>query len=90
MAPACNPNVTRLARSLATLNLADRHVCRCELFALSGERNPYEGAQLDVLPTGAWADMILVNGDPTRNMTDYERKLGVVIKSDKVWKNMLG
>ncbi|WP_445191508.1 hypothetical protein ACT009_13125 [Sphingomonas sp. Tas61C01] len=38
----------------------------CELFAFSGERNPYKDAKFGVLQRGAWADMRLVDGDPRR------------------------
>jgi imidazolonepropionase-like amidohydrolase len=65
----------------------------CELFALSGERNPYKGARLGVLQRGAWADMLLVEGDPTQNievLQDYERNLAVIIKNGQIFKNILG
>jgi imidazolonepropionase-like amidohydrolase len=65
----------------------------CELFALSGERNPYKEAKLGVLQEGAWADMLLVEGDPTQNidvLKDYERNLAVIVKDGKIHKNMLG
>ncbi|MBI1622771.1 metal-dependent hydrolase family protein [Aquamicrobium zhengzhouense] len=64
----------------------------CDLFALSGERNPYKGAKLGVLERGAWADMLLVNGDPTQDidlLTDYERNLAVIIKGGEIFKNTL-
>lgn len=64
----------------------------CELFALSGERNPYKQAKLGVLQKGAWADMLLVNGDPTQDIDlikDYERNLAVIMKNGKVYKNIL-
>ena len=64
----------------------------CELFALSGERNPYKEAKLGVLQRGAWADMLLINGDPTQDihvLKDYERNLSVIIKDGKIWKNIL-
>lgn len=62
------------------------------LFALSGERNPYKGARLGVVQRGAWADMLLVNGDPTQDISvleDYERNLAVIVKGGRVWKDML-
>ena len=64
----------------------------CELFALSGERNPYKEAKVGVLQRGAWADMLLVNGDPTADINvlkDYDRNLAVIIKDGKVWKHTL-
>lgn len=85
--------LTRFARvfgNVATLLIATSG--NCELFALSGERNPYKDAKLGVLQRGAWADMLLVDGDPTQNidlLIDYDRNLSVIIKNGQVWKNML-
>ena len=64
----------------------------CELFAMSGERNPYKEARLGVLAEGAWADMLLVNGDPTKDINvlqDYEHNFVVIIKNGTVYKNTL-
>ena len=64
----------------------------CELFAMSGQRNPYKEAKLGVLQRGARADMLLVNGDPTADINvlkDSERNLAVIIKDGKIWKNTL-
>jgi imidazolonepropionase-like amidohydrolase len=55
----------------------------CELFALSGERHPYKQAKLGVLQEGAWADMLLVEGDPTEDINvlgDPQRNFVVIIK----------
>lgn len=72
-------------------NIADRYCRHCELFALSGERNPYE-AKLGVLQRDAWANMLPVNGDPLQNselLNDYERNVVVIAKNVQVWKNIL-
>ncbi|HJS86966.1 MAG TPA: amidohydrolase family protein [Acetobacteraceae bacterium] len=64
----------------------------CELFAMSGERNPYKGAKLGVLQEGAWADMLLVDGDPTQDISvlrDYERNFVVIIKDGVIQKRTL-
>jgi imidazolonepropionase-like amidohydrolase len=64
----------------------------CELFALSGDRNPYKEAKLGVIKEGAWADMLLVDGDPTQDINvlkDYERNLVVIMKDGMVHKNTL-
>jgi imidazolonepropionase-like amidohydrolase len=85
--------LTRFAKvfgDLGTLRIATSG--NCELFAMSGERNPYKEARLGVLQRGAWADMLLVNGDPTQDISvlkDYERNLAVIIKNGKVCKNIL-
>ncbi|MES2414196.1 MAG: amidohydrolase family protein [Pseudomonadota bacterium] len=85
--------LTRFARvfgNVGTLKIATSG--NCELFAMSGARNPYKEAKLGVLEPGAWADMLLVNGDPTQNidlLKDYERNLIVIIKNGRVFKNLL-
>lgn len=64
----------------------------CELFALSGERNPYKEAKLGVLQEGAWADMLLVDGDPTKNidiLRDYEKNFVIIVKDGIVVKDTL-
>jgi imidazolonepropionase-like amidohydrolase len=60
-----------------------------ELLALSGPRNPYPG-KLGVVEAGALADLLLVDGDPTRDiglMADPARNFLVIMKDGKVWKN---
>lgn len=59
---------------------------------MSGERNPYKEAKLGVLQEGAWADMLLVNGNPLQDINllkDYEHNFVVIIKDGKVYKNTL-
>lgn len=63
-----------------------------QLFALSGLRNPYKEAKLGVIEAGAWADMLLINGDPTQDINvlkDYERNLLLIVKDGKVYKNIV-
>jgi imidazolonepropionase-like amidohydrolase len=85
--------LTRFAKvfgNAGTLQIATAG--NCELFALSGERDPYKAAKLGVLERGAWADMLLVDGDPTQDidvLKDYDRNLAVIIKDGKIWKNRL-
>jgi len=58
----------------------------CALFALSGERNPYKEARLGVLQEGAWAGMLLVDGDPTQDinvLADPEHTLIIIIKNGR-------
>jgi imidazolonepropionase-like amidohydrolase len=64
----------------------------CLLFAQSGERNPYKEAKLGVIEDGAWADMLLVDGDPTQDISllgDPGRNFVVIIKNGEIYKNML-
>ena len=62
------------------------------LFELAGERNSYRGAKLGVIAEGAWADMILVDGDPLADLSlianpDVNFKL--IVKGGQVVKNTL-
>jgi len=63
-----------------------------DLLALSGPRNPYGGAALGALEQGAWADLLVVDGNPLENLRlleDPERNLRVIVKSGKIVKNTL-
>ncbi|MDM9621500.1 amidohydrolase family protein [Rhizobium sp. S96] len=62
-----------------------------ELLALSGPRNPYPG-KLGVLEAGAFADMLVVDGNPLEDinlLNQPEKSLSVIIKDGKVFKNTL-
>ncbi len=62
-----------------------------ELLALSGPRNPYPG-KLGVVPEGALADLLLVDGDPVANIQlieDPAKNLVVIVKDGKLYKNLL-
>lgn len=64
----------------------------CELFAQSGKRNPYRAAKLGIVEVGAWADLLLVRGNPVddlRLLEDFERNLLVIVKDGVVHKNFL-
>jgi imidazolonepropionase-like amidohydrolase len=63
----------------------------CDLFARSGKRNPYRAAPLGVVREGAWADLLLVRGNPLddlRLIEDYQRNLLVIVKDGVVHKNL--
>ncbi len=60
------------------------------LFEMAGERNPYHGASLGVIKEGAWADLLLFDGDPMADISviaDPEKNLRVIIKDGAVVKN---
>lgn len=62
-----------------------------ELLALSGPRNPYPG-KLGVVEEGAFADLLLVQGDPTANIKlieSPETSFVVIMKDGKIYKNLL-
>lgn len=62
-----------------------------ELLALSGPRNPYP-KKLGVIKEGAYADMILVDGNPIENIklvTDPEKNFLLIMKNGVVYKNTI-
>jgi imidazolonepropionase-like amidohydrolase len=62
-----------------------------KLFALSGKRNPYPG-KLGVVEEGAYADLLLVDGDPTVNLeviADPKNNFRIIMKDGKIYKNTL-
>ncbi|MEV7864034.1 amidohydrolase family protein [Streptomyces hirsutus] len=64
-----------------------------QLFRLAGERDPYKEAPLGVIAPGAWADVLLVEEDPTENLSlfeDPDKYLAVIIKDGRIYKNRLG
>lgn len=63
-----------------------------ELLALCGPRNPYPDGPLGVIEEGAYADMILVDGNPLEDIdlvADPDEKFVVIMKDGAVYKNML-
>ena len=62
-----------------------------QLLALSGIRNPYPG-QLGVVKPGAYADLLLVDGDPTINLNvigNPAKNFRIIMKNGKIYKNSL-
>ncbi|MCD0503173.1 metal-dependent hydrolase family protein [Bordetella petrii] len=62
-----------------------------ELLALSGQRNPYP-ARLGVLEAGAYADLLVVDGNPLEDLavlTRPEQNLRLIMKDGRVYKNLL-
>lgn len=63
-----------------------------ELLALSGPRNPYSKGELGVIKKGAYADLLLVNGNPLENLdlvADPGNNFVVIMKDGKIYKNTL-
>jgi len=54
-------------------------------------RNPFRKAKLGVIEEGAWADMLIWNGDPTQNIKLIleEANLRLIMKDGKLYKNLL-
>ncbi len=60
-----------------------------QLLQLSGLRSPYPG-KLGVVEEGALADLLLVDGDPLKNLSliaDYQNKIQVIMKNGELYKN---
>ncbi|MFF8486777.1 metal-dependent hydrolase family protein [Streptomyces antibioticus] len=95
-APKQGETLTRLATQFGfspveTLRIATSG--NAELFRLCGERDPYRRAPLGVIRPGAWADLLVVDGDPTTDITllaDPEANLSLIVKGGWIHKNRLG
>ena len=62
-----------------------------ELLALSGKRNPYPG-KLGVLERGAWADLLVVDGNPLDNvalLADPDKNLKLIMKDGRIYKDAM-
>ena len=63
-----------------------------ELFMLSGKRHPYQEGPLGVIAEGAYADMLIVDGNPLKDISllaDPEKNLKVIMKDGRIYKNTI-
>ncbi|TAH05091.1 MAG: amidohydrolase family protein [Sphingobacteriales bacterium] len=63
-----------------------------QLLALSGNRSPYREGKLGVIEEGAYADVLLVDGNPLKDikvMVDYNKNFMLIIKDGVIYKNTL-
>ena len=63
-----------------------------QLVEMSGPRNPYQEGPLGVIKPGAYADLLLVDGNPLEDLSileDPDRNLVVIMKDGVVYKNTL-
>ncbi|WP_291749504.1 amidohydrolase family protein [Bauldia sp.] len=63
-----------------------------ELLALSGPRNPYPDGKLGVIEPGAYADLILIDGNPLENLdlvADPAGNFDLIMKDGAIYKNTL-
>ncbi|MGR5234404.1 amidohydrolase family protein [Vibrio rotiferianus] len=63
-----------------------------QLLALSGPRIPYKEGKLGVIEQGAYADIILVNGNPLENIdliADSDQNFDLIMKDGHIFKNQL-
>lgn len=62
-----------------------------ELLAMSGPKNPYPG-KLGVIEEGAYADILLINGDPLKDisiLTKAKENIVMIMKDGKIYKNTI-
>lgn len=82
-------HLTRWYTAAEALKMAT--ATNAQLLALSGPRNPYPG-KLGILEEGAFADMLLVDGNPLENIAliaDPAKNFLVIVKDGKIYKNAL-
>lgn len=63
-----------------------------ELLALSGPRSPYRAGPLGVVKAGAYADLILVDGNPLENIdlvADPDKNFVVIMKDGVIYKDTM-
>lgn len=62
------------------------------LLEMSGPRHPYQEGPLGVVQEGAYADLIIVDGNPLEDLdlvADPEKNFVLIMKDGKIFKNTL-
>ena len=80
----------RWFNSLEILKQATSH--NAKLLALTGPRNPYPDGPLGVIESGAYADLLIVDGDPLtdiRILEDHAKNIRLIMKDGRIYKNTL-
>ena len=60
--------------------------------AKSGTKNPYREGSLGVIEEGAYADMLLVDGNPVEDVSvlaDWKKNIRLIVKDGEIYKNTL-
>ncbi|MGI9241406.1 MAG: amidohydrolase family protein [Verrucomicrobiales bacterium] len=62
-----------------------------KVIAMCGDMNPYKDGPIGVIEEGAYADILVVNGDPTKELEVLKDRdnLQFIMKNGDVWKNTL-
>lgn len=64
-----------------------------ELLSMCGKRSPYQEGKLGEISVGAYADLIIIDGNPLENINliaDPENNFKLIMKNGTVYKNTLG
>lgn len=87
-----NSNILLLKKWFSNAEILKMLTCdNAELLQLSGLRSPYPG-KLGVIEKGAFADLLLVDGNPLEDLSvigDPLSKFVVIMKNGEVYKNLL-
>jgi len=76
--------------SLEILKQATSH--NAKLLKLTGPRNPYQDGPLGVIKAGAYADLLIVDGDPLVDVAvleNHEQNVRLIMKDGRIYKNTL-
>ncbi len=63
-----------------------------EMNLMTGKMNPYTAGPLGIVQAGAYADLLLVDGNPLKNillMIDPDKNFQIIMKDGKIYKNTL-
>lgn len=85
-------NLTKLLRWYTPFEILKMATStNAQLLAMSGPRNPYPN-KLGVIEEGAYADLLLVDGNPLQNiklLEDADKNLLIIMKDGVIYKNTL-
>ncbi|UCH46845.1 MAG: amidohydrolase family protein, partial [Betaproteobacteria bacterium] len=63
-----------------------------ELLAMTGPRNPYQEGPLGVIQEGAYADLLIIDGNPLEDieiMAEPEKHFRLIMKDGVIYKDTL-
>ena len=77
--------------SLDAMRLSTSYAGQALLELSAPSRNPFKGAKLGVVEPGAWADLLIWKGDPTKDIKLIleEENLLFILKDGKSYKNLV-
>jgi len=82
--------LTQFMEPVAALRMATSNAG--ELAAMTGPNNPWQDGPLGIIEQGAYADILIVDGNPLENievLADPDNNLKVIMKDGKIYKNTL-